>query len=223
MAFKKSSKRSDGRLVSEKYRSPQSQVRVSYSAVGKLLFKRVGFAVLAVLVTVAVLFVCFSATLLRAVPTFNSSGAFVPVKNMTYEGGFAPEGEYLLVEKGSEKGTDIISRLAQSFTPAPNSMVVRTEAGPYGKLSWTEPDILSVDGNPVNAPVPPVLVPQSNELRAPMIEVSPLENREEDYLQEEYIGECISGNCTPGEGVIFSQENIYGTLIQDPVENGVSE
>jgi hypothetical protein len=210
----KTKKTEDDRKISQRLRAPSQQVRISYSAVAKLVAKRFVFAVAAVFVAVLVLYVCFAATLLRVVPTLDGAG-MVPVKNMTYEGGVIPEGEVILVNRYEAQEGDIFSHLRQAFVPAEGAMVVQVHAGPYGKMDWTEPDILSVDGKPVNAPVTAVMVPESDKIGAEKVPTSPIADREDPFLKSEYVGQCLAGACAEGTGVLFHQDNIYGTVIND--------
>lgn len=200
--------------ISPRFRSNSQQVRVSYGAVGRLVVKRVVTTVFIVAFALALLYVCFAATLLRFVPTTDGSG-IVPVRSTTYEGGNIPNGEILLVSNEEAQGSDIFSNLKQAFVPSSGAMIVETKGGPYGKMSWTEPDIISLDGAPLDAPFPPVMVPANEEINSPMMEVSPLypEDREE-FLSGEYLVECISGDCEPGTMLIVPQGNVFGTVIE---------
>ena len=85
--------------------------------------------------------------------------------------------------------------------------MVETLGGPYGKLTWVPPNILAIDGIPVNAPMPAIA------------DKSPIgENEKNWFLKNEYAVKCISGACNVGEVIIISSDNIIGVpLFSDTV------
>lgn len=174
-------------------------VRVSKSTYGKLVFKRVLRSLGVGVLFLGILYLCLSATLLRVVPTFDG---LVPVKNMTYRGGIAPEGAVLLVSQEKNQKDNPLDRLRQAFVPDSSAVVVKVVAGPYGKLNWAPPNILTVEGVPSKVPFP-----KTSDGK------SPIADKDEPYLKDEYYVECIKGACEPGTGLIIQKDKIYGTVI----------
>lgn len=174
------------------------QIRIARKTYLKVLSKRIVKVFSLVFVLLFALYLVFAATLLRVVPTLDAG--FVPVKNITYEGGIVPKDAQVLVSLDKKQGITAFERFKQAFVPASNAAVIEVVAGPYGKLGWTEPDILTVDGYPTDV----VLEPAEGDK-------SPLESRESEYLEDEYLAICIKGACEVGEGVIVPKDNVIGT------------
>lgn len=197
------------KAVKPKGRSPQ--IRVTHKAYTKIVFKRLVKVCSVVVILLMGLYVVFAATLLRAVPTTNIG--FVPVKNVTYSGGIVPKDAQVLVNMDKKQGIEFMDRLKQSFVPTSDAAIIQIVAGPYGKMHWTEPDILSVDGYPTNVS----LAPEEGEK-------SPLESRESEYLEDEYLAICVKGACgEAGSGLIISKDNIMGSpLSKETVDKVVA-
>lgn len=171
-------------------RSPQ--VRVSRATYGKFVFRRIGKVILYAFIGVLIVYFSLAATLLRVVPTTSGAGP-VLVKNITYPGGLLPAGAAVLIDQKSAQEDDVWVHLRQASMPADNAAVVKVIAGPYGALTWTEPGVVTVDGELVSVALPT--------------------DPDTDYLENEYLAECISGACEPGEGLIFSEDYIYGSVV----------
>lgn len=140
----------------------------------------------------AIIYVCFAATIVRVVPTLNEVG-FVPVKNMTYPGGMAPQNAVLLVHLDKPQGDGIVDRLKQSFIPSERVALVSIVGGPYGKLSSVKGEVV-LDG-------------KNTRVRTDI--------GDREFLNDEYLATCLKGSCVAGEGVIFSADNIYGQPLTD--------
>lgn len=179
-----------------------AQIRVSRSAVAKVLAGRVVKGVVATVLAVGIVYCVVAAMLVRVVPSVSGTGPQV-VKNITYPGGLIPPGRLIMVDVAKQAGTDPLSRLKQAFVPSASYALVETTAGPTGKLMWAAPDILTIDGKPAPAPYPATT---SGE--------SPLRKHEKiDYLKGEYAGVCISGACESGSMIIVDKENILGAVV----------
>lgn len=182
------------------YSPKEPEVRITKGMYGKLIYRRIltvlGFAAIAGIV----LYLCFAATWVRLVPTLSGVGV-VAVKNVTYEGGVLPPGAQVLVDRNETQGTKIQNRLKQAFVPSATAAKVEIIAGPYGELNWAKPNILTVDGQPIGVPFP-----ADSEGKAPIDE-------KDAYLKDQYVGVCISGDCTPGEAFIFGKDNVYGSIL----------
>lgn len=180
--------------------SGSPEIRISkgtyYSSVLKSMSGFIGI----IIISLIVLYVVFAATLIRVVPT--TTAGFIPSKNMTFSGGIAPAGSELLVSMGSDQGKDFGSRLKQSFLPMNDAAIVKVVAGPYGKLTWAEPDRVTIDGKLVEAKLKPV------------DKKSPLDNRD-PYLKDEYLAVCIKGDCVVGDAVIVSKNKIVGVPLKN--------
>ena len=178
----------------------QPEVRITRSTYGRLIVRRVlkmvGFFLLALII----LYICFAATWMRVVPTVSGSG-LVPVKNVTYDGGIIPSDVEILVDRAAPQGKGLLSHLKQAFIPSDDAAVVRVIEGPYGELQWGQPNILTVDGNPIGVPFP-----ADSEGKSPIDEFNP-------FLRDEYVVECISGACNEGEAFIVKRDHVYGVLL----------
>lgn len=177
-----------------------NNIRVSASTVGKVLTQRLLKVFFLVLGSVFIIYILFAATILRVVPTTTGAG-FVPVKNITFQGGSIPKSTDVLVKRSAPAGKEILDRLKQSFTPMNDAAVVKILDGPYGKLSWSQPGIISVNGEPSE-----VLMPENSDGS------SPLDNRPK-FLEDEYLVMCISGACLEGTAFISPAEAVVGSLI----------
>jgi hypothetical protein len=154
--------------------------------------RRIAQATLLTVVGLVLVYLAIAATLVRFVPTTTGAGV-VLVKNNTYPGGLIPPGEQVLVSAEKAQADDVWTHLQQAALPADDAAVVEVAAGPYGKLAWQPPGIITVDG----------------ELTTVVMEERP----NAEYLDNSYLATCISGACTPGVGLIFSQDNVYGTVV----------
>lgn len=186
--------------LEDSYAPREPEVRITKGMYGKLIYRRVltvlGFAAAATIV----LYLCFAATWVRFVPTLSGAG-IVPVKNVTYEGGVLPKDSQVLVDRMDVQGNKIQHRMKQAFVPSATAAKVQIIDGPYGELNWAKPNILTVDGEPIGVPFP-----ANAEGKSPIDE-------EDAFLKEQYVGICISGDCTPGEAFIFSKDNVYGSVL----------
>lgn len=178
----------------------QPKLRVANSAYRKILFKRI-FAILGYsLVGAFILYLCFAATIMRAVPTTSGAG-IVLVKENTFRGGNVPAGVTVLVNTQVEQKNGYTERLKQAFIPSSNSAVVQVVAGPNNSISWIASGLITVDG----------------VLTDVHVSEQPLDDnqKEKTKLRDEYLAVCITGDCIPGEGFIISQKNIYGLTLKD--------
>lgn len=174
------------------------QVRVAHSAFARILMHRVVKAVGIIVVVLALVYVCFAGTIIRAVPSTSGTGV-VMVKNNTFPGGVVPVGRVVIMDIKDAQGYELTDRLKQAFVPNSNVVKVEVLTGNYGPLTWAAPDILSVNGVPVRAPMPAVNG------------VSPIGTDKTNwFLKNQYVVRCISGACVPGHAYIISVNNIIG-------------
>lgn len=174
------------------------QLRVAKSAYRKILLKRIAAILGYSLVGVFIIYLCFAATIMRAVPTTSGSG-LVLVKENTFHGGIIPENVPILVDTKTEQKNDLVERLKQAFVPSKNAAVVKVVAGPHNSISWVASGLVTVDG----------------ALTKVHLEQQPLDadNSAKTKLRDEYLTVCVSGDCIPGEGVIVPAKNIYGLTL----------
>lgn len=176
------------------------QIRVAKSAYRKILLKRIftilGYSAIAVFA----IYLCFASTIMRVVPTISGAG-LVPVKENTYQGGEVPAGETILVDTVNERGEGYMSKLGEAFIPRKNGAVVEVVAGPYASIQWMETGLVTVDGKLTTVYLPEQ--PKADEGIA------------KEHLKSEYLVNCISGDCTPGEGMIVPTSAFYGLTISD--------
>lgn len=170
-------------------RSTVNEVRVAKSIHRSLLRKRlVSIASLSVAALVFI-YLCFAATIMRVVPTATPLGA-VPVKNMVYQGGRIPSGQTILADTERELKDGPLDMLMQAFVPSASSVLLRVEAGPYGKVSGVPGGLVTVDGAPLGG----------------TLEKFPSRG----YLRDQYVGQCVGGACAPGEYLIIKHNGVYG-------------
>lgn len=178
----------------------QPKLRVANSAYRKILFKRISAILGYSLVGSFILYLCFAATIMRAVPTTSGAG-IVLVKENTFRGGHVPADVTILVNTEVEQKNGYAERLKQAFIPSSNSAVVKVVAGPYNSISWIASGLITVDG----------------VLTDVHVAEQPLDSdqKEKTKLRDEYLAVCITGDCIAGEGIIISQKNIYGLTLED--------
>ena len=184
--------------MNESVREPE--VRITRGTYVRLIMRRVMTMSVFLGLALIVLYLCFAATWLRVVPTVSGAG-FVPVKNVTFNGGEIPSGVEILVDRENAQGNGLLSHLKQSFVPSDNAAVVKVIEGPYGELVWAQPNILTIDGDPIGIPFP-----ANNEGKSPIDEFNP-------YLRDEYVVECISGDCNEGVAFIVKRDNVFGVVL----------
>lgn len=186
---------SNGEAVAHS-RTPQ--LRVANSAYRKILLKRIAAILGYSLVGVFIIYLCFAATIMRAIPTTSGSG-LVLVKENTFHGGIIPENVPILVDTKAEQKNDLVERLKQSFVPSKNAAIVKVVAGPNNAINWVASGLVTVDGVLTNVSI------SQQPLNA--------DNTAKTKLRDEYLTVCISGDCVPGEGVIVQSKNIYGLTL----------
>jgi hypothetical protein len=174
------------------------QLRVANSAYRNILLKRIAAILGYSLVGVFIVYLCFAATIMRAVPTTSGAG-LVLVKENTFHGGNIPANVSILVDTKAEQKNDLLERLKQAFVPSKNAAVVKVVAGPHNSISWVASGLVTVDG----------------ALTSVHLAEQPLgaDNTAKTKLRDEYLTVCVSGDCIPGEGVIVQAKNIYGLTL----------
>lgn len=185
------------------YSGEEPQIRVSKSFYARAVVGRILKGVGLVVVGAVVLYLCFSVTLLRV--TIGRAGV-IPVKNVTYPGGVLPAGSTVVVDRSATHDGSPVDDLRQSFVYNGNSAVVTVAAGPYGRLTWAAPGILTVDGKALGG-----FFPGNADGTSPIDSSNP-------YLSNEYVGECVRGACDPGALFLFNGDHVLGV----PLSGGVS-
>lgn len=176
--------------------SRQPQLRVATSAYRKILLKRIAAILGYSIVGGFIVYLCFAATIMRAVPT---SEGLVLVKENTFHGGNIPANVSILINTTTEQKNDYGERLKQAFIPSKNAAVMEVVAGPHNSISWIASGLVTVDG----------------ALTDVHMSQQPLnsDGTTKTKLRDEYLGVCVSGDCVVGEGVIISSKNIYGLTL----------
>lgn len=157
-----------------------------------------------------VLYIIFAATIIRVVPAGSGIGPIV-VRNNTFYGGFIPENSVVLVNNAEEIDNSPLNNLKMSLPFLNDDVsIIQVKAGPVGKFSWTAPGVVSIDGKIIDGGLFPPLEDKSQFIRK--------------YLENEYIGLCIEGNCVPGDLVIFGANNIMGIPVREAdLEKAINE
>lgn len=174
------------------------QVRISKSSVNVILMKKIAFYFSLAALCAALIYVIFALTLLRVVP--NTSGVGVaniaaPVKNNTYPGQNIPAGETIIASLTQPQGREIIDRAKQSFLPQSDVIQGTVVAGPYGKIEAAETGVFTVDEKPM-----PGLLPENMKGK--------------EFLEGEYVVQCVSGFCNHGDLGIVKKDHIYGVSLE---------
>lgn len=178
--------------MARKKKTPKVNVRVDNKAYYKMIFGRFITWMGILLGALLLLYLSLSLTIMRVVPTANMG--FVPVKNPSFHGGLIPEGAIVLIS-GSDSPDGILGNAKNTFVPLQTSAIVRVEAGPVGKILWTEGGVTTVDGRMVDA----------------VLE----DNPEQAYLSGEYIVKCLVGDCDSGTAFIISKSQVIGVPLLD--------
>ena len=165
------------------------QVNVASSVFTRAVFRKFLLIFVYLFLAVVVIYACFAATLMRALPVAQSPW-FIPVKNTTWEGDAAPKGSLMVVNMESEQGDSTFDKLRQAFWLNDPVAVVEVHAGPIGQVVQQENGSVLVDG----VEMPGILKEKHNK----------------KFLENEYFVTCVSGDCVPGEGSIVGKNQVYG-------------
>jgi hypothetical protein len=180
----------------EKLGNISQEVRISKSALRTIIAKKFLAGLLIADVGIAIIYIGFAATLVRY--TYTNNG-FLFIQNNTYHGQILPHHAEALVTRGETFNASIISNLREAFIPQKNTEVVRVLAGPDGRIQWHKP-VLKINGK--------------------IISKQAYTNPRSSYLSNEYVGECIKGNCVPGAAIYFDQNTIMGILVNSSPNAG---
>lgn len=193
----------------------KTRLRVSSSALVRVLYKRSVKIIAIALLVVLAIYMCFAATILRFVPSTSETGIQL-VKNVTNEGGVLNPGERVMVNPDVVNDRSIGVHLQQAFLPSDAYMLVDVVAGPFGEFDFVRNGesyaSLSVSDN--DQPWDVIYEDQDTDLQVEDAEVRDfMENRNHNLLNEEYIVECVSGDCEEGVAYLISQDNVVGEVV----------
>lgn len=163
--------------------SKWAAIRAQTGRIMKLLF--------GIVVALLIVYFCFALTLLRIVPSTSGTG-FQLIKGVSAPGGFIQQGNQVLASATHAQDQSWGNRLQTGFIPSDEWMLVEVVAGPYGELSVSEGQV-TVD----------------NRVHSVNINLGAFRNHGK-YLSDEYIVNCISGACNPGQALIISKEQVAG-------------
>ena len=170
------------------------KMRISRSMLRKILISRTIGAFGAIVVGLLIIYVGLAATLVRYIPS--NSGTYL-VQNASIEGSALSPRIEVLANLSKEVSTSAGTMVKYGFFPQSNTSVVKILGGPNGSLTWRKP-FLYVNGKDVSD-------------RA-------FEDPDNSYLVDEYVGECIRGDCgRPGSVVFLNLGNVYGIIVH-PIE-----
>ena len=119
----------------------------------------------------------------------------------TYVGNIIPAGETIYASPDKNLDNTVISRLLEGFTGIENGVVVKTLAGPTGRI-YVDPDTLQV-----------MTVNNDNiiieKFDGKFVGETPTDGR----LKEQYLVECVyTDNCEQGTIFIISEKQISGEV-----------
>lgn len=219
---------------SEQMRQPR--LRVSSSALARVLYKRTVKIIAISIVALLLIYVCFAATLIRAIPSTSGTGIQV-VKNVTSDGGILEPGQQVMVDPSQINDRSVGVQLQHAFVPSDEYMLVNIVAGPYGEFDLSqggdsipedEGSAAAADSADTSAGDTPAddtgtadvgmwnVIYEGEDTGLLMNESNAqnvMEDRNFDLLSEEYIMECVSGNCVPGEAQIIGMDHVVGEVL----------
>jgi len=177
------------------------RIRISKGALIRAQLKRslkiVSFAVLLLLILYAV----FAATLIRVVPSTSGTGMQL-VKNITTPGGYISEGSVVLAHATEKQNNDWQSNIKAAAIPSDAWAEFEVYAGPYGEIQITKDSTVNIDDNTIED-----------------ISLSKEYLKDKEYLEDEYLVKCISGNCEEGKGAIVHKDYILGAISLENTEH----
>lgn len=150
-----------------------------------------GFFILA-----TIIYLCFAITIIRVIPTNNAG--FIPVRNLTAEGGVSKAGDQIVINVIDPQGDGFVERAKQSLLMTSNAAIVQVQAGPFGKITEAKNGTIAINDKIVSR----------NLVRAP----------EGEFLDNQYVVKCLSGNCAKGMSFIVSANNVYGEPLNSHVD-----
>lgn len=198
--------------------SKTPKMTVSSATVVKAAIKR-SFGVLKTVIAILVLlYVALALTVVRVIPGFGGAG-MVLSKEGNYYGDIIPVSQSNGVKEeavidlvNSYDSTSLLDKFKIAFVPNPNTAVVEVVAGPTGKLEWVEPNLVFVNGVQIDGFMPAVekreedlLIGDEMPPRNPFAGV--------DFLNNYYLGVCVSGACEEGRIIPFERGQVMGTPI----------
>lgn len=166
------------------------QIRIAKATYNSMLATRILKALGVVAVLGFIIYFCFAATIMRIIPTTNAG--LLPVKNITYAGGLIPQGALVATDMESERGSNILDYLEQSFIPSSTVAIVEVEAGPWGTFSWSDGSVT------FDEKLLPMKMPDQPDTTA---------------LENDYLVTCVKGACVPGQGYIVPASYIMGQYL----------
>lgn len=169
-------------------------IRISKWAAFRAQMRRVMKLLFGIVVALLVVYFCFALTLLRFVPSTSGTGVQL-IKGVSAPGGFIQQGNQVLVSSEQEQDHSWGNNLQTAFIPSDEWMLVEVVAGPYGELSVSEGQV-TVD----------------NRVHDVNINLGSFRNHGK-FLSDEYIVNCISGACNPGQTLIVGKEYVAGEPI----------
>lgn len=167
-------------------------LRAQISRITKLLF---GIAI-----AVLIVYFCFAITLLRFVPSTSGTGVQL-IKGISAPGGFIQQGNQVLASATTEQDQSWQNKLQVAFVPSDEWILVEVVAGPYGELGIE-------DGN----------ITVDNRVHNVDINLDAFKEHGH-FLNDEYIVNCVSGACVPGQARIIGKEYIAGEPVTADNDN----
>lgn len=168
--------------------SHAQEMRIAKRLYRRRIAKRVLTFIGASIIVSTVIYLCFAITIIRVIPTNNAG--FIPVRNLTADGGVAKPGSQIVVNVLDSQGDGILDRGKQALLMTSNAAVVEVISGPFGKISPGPGNTIAVNGKAISTPL-----------------VRPITKQ---YLDNEYVVKCLKGNCAKNMGFIVSANNLYG-------------
>lgn len=215
-------------------KAKQPKLRIGKSAAVGLLGGSVARVILFGIVGIFVVWLGFTATILRALP---SPGGFELTRNITFPGGLIPQDTEIIINTRHAVSDNPGARIVQSLPR--RQAVQRVQA-----VDDAGNDRYDEDGYPIYLPLSrlqrlPRLLPEQPIARVIVlagpwgsVNWSPdgivaidgelmrarLDRQPPEFLEDMYFGLCISGNCPPGpdgepgigRGILFSADQVFG-------------
>lgn len=190
-----------------------NHVKVSGAAMAKAVLRRIVRVFLWTLVALFVIYILFAATLWRVVPSTSGTGPVITT-TITAEGGHILPDTDVLISTDQESDSSIMSNLSEAFVPSSERAIGSVVAGPYGNFEAVPSDNNSDNESDDEAKYDLRFEGEDLGLQISGYQISEREDYERDtFLNEEYIIECVSGDCEVGEAVIVPADYVMGEVL----------
>lgn len=159
--------------------------------------KTLGLFILSAMLIFTVLYGTLAASLLFATPV---DGKIQVVARDTFLGGIPSKGDSALASPVQIAGDNPIDNLKEAALGVENGQVVKIISGPTDLIS-VRSGSFTVEGKNGGNYGGDLINGEGNRIN------------DSFQLNRQYVGECLSGHCTPGSFVLVEETNIFGEIV----------